>query len=337
MKQTIALIALLFLTGLNSSNAQAQCRRAQATPLIKWNAYTQVRGFYSDNADGFEMRRTKFWVKGNTPVEGLTFKAQTLFRWGSVGQLVLQDVFMQYTTGSFTFKAGQFVPKFSLEWSQPDAYLPISERAKVVDALIPASQTLGRDIGVETLFSPGNGWFKTWLGVYNGKGFNYRPKTDRDYMFTNRTLLSFSIGSLHIHTGGSAVYRKTSGTAYDRISGKNQLFSGIDRRYGLELRLKAGSWHLQTEYLNTRLDRSEARGWYVLTDYDFTDTDNLALSEEQYTDLLPSTIDKPWYIVVYSHYFNQHNFKLMFDNRVQTDHQKTYYQSVLQLQLFFNS
>ena len=155
-------------------------------------------------------------------------------------------------------------------------------------------------------------------------------------MFTDRTVFSFDPGKLQIQTGASAVYRKTSGTVYDRISGKNQLFSGIDRRYGLELQLKAGSWHLQTEYLNTRLGHSEARGWYVLTDYDFTDTDNLALSAEQYTDLLPSTIDKPWYIVAYSHYFNQHNFKLMFDNRVQTGPQKTYYKSVFQLQLFFN-
>lgn len=337
MRSLHIFIILIFLAGLNSNHALAQCRMRHYEPEIKWNAYTQVRGFYSDKAEGFEIRRTKFWIKGDTPLDGLSFKVQTLFRWGNVGQLVLQDVFLEYNTGPITFKAGQFVPKFSLEWSQPDAYLPISERAKVVDALIPASQTLGRDIGVETRFSPGNGWFKTWLGIYNGKGFNYRPKTDRDYMFTNRTLLTFSIGGLQIHAGGSTAYRKTTGAVFNRISGQNQLFAGIDRRFGLELRLKAGNWHLQTEYIKARLGNDESKGWYVLSDYDINPKNNIALSMEQYSDLLASTIDKPWYTVVWSHYFNEHNFKLVFDNRIQTDHGKTYYKSVLQLQLFFNS
>ena len=320
---------------LPQNESYAQCRMRRNTPQVQWNAYMQVRGFYSDQADGIEMRRTKFWIKGRTPIDGLTFKVQTLFRWSSVGQLVLQDVFMEYRSGAFTFKAGQFVPKFSLEWSQPDAYLPISERAKAVDALIPGSQTLGRDIGVEAKFSVGG--FQTWLGIYNGKGFNYRPKTDRDYMFTDRTLLGVSIGDLHINAGGSAVYRKTSGAVFNRISGKGIVFSGIDRRYGLELHLYTRAWHFQAEYLNTRLGRDQAKGWYVMTDYDLNPKNNLTLSVEQYTDLIPATIDKPWYIIVYSHYFNKHNLKLMFDNRVQTDHQKTYYKSVLQLQLFFNS
>ena len=62
MKRTIAFIALLFLIGLNTSNAQTRCRRARVTPMVKWNGYTQVRSFYSDKADGFEMRRTKFWL-----------------------------------------------------------------------------------------------------------------------------------------------------------------------------------------------------------------------------------------------------------------------------------
>lgn len=91
---------------------------------------------------------------------------------------MLQDVYGEYRLPFGIVRAGQFVPDFSLERSQGDAYIPVIERAAVVNALIPSGDTYARDIGTKFVFQPKGSGFHTSFGVYNGKGKRSRTKTD---------------------------------------------------------------------------------------------------------------------------------------------------------------
>jgi len=140
-----------------------------------------------------------------------------------------------------------------------------------------------------------------------------------------------------IGSGGSAVYREIHDAQFSKIMGSTKMFSGIDRRYGLETRFYGPGWSLQGEYLNARLENIQSDGWYVLAAANITNKDIIAVSAERLNDHVGTTIDKPWYILAYSHLFDKHNLKLMVDNRLHTDNGNSFYKSVLQIQIFFNN
>jgi phosphate-selective porin len=77
-----------------------------------------------------------------------SYKVQVLFTSFLQERLFLQDARVTYKTGQFSFDFGQYIPKYSLEWTQPDYKIPAIERARVINTLSP-NGTLGvRDIGV---------------------------------------------------------------------------------------------------------------------------------------------------------------------------------------------
>ena len=306
---------------------------------VEWNGYLQTR--FSDDFrsnSGFSIRRAKLWLDGPVPaLENLYFRVQGIFRYQTSGTFILQDVYGEYTLPFGFVRAGQFVPDFSLERSQSDAYLPLIERAAVDNALIPAGDTYARDIGAEFVIQPKGSGFHTSFGFYNGNGGNTKSNEDRQFLYTNRTTYEVSFtNNLSWTSGFSVAYRDKKDLAFPSILGSGKIFSGQDFRWGLETHLKSSRWEVQAEYILADLGNHKYYGYYAFGDYDLDRLNQVVLSTEKLDVLNPSCPGEPWYIVGYSHFFNGQKFKLMVDARTQYLSDRTNYGGTVQCQIFFN-
>ena len=154
---------------------------------VPWGGYIQARFAQSNDVTGFSIRRTKLWLDGAAPVgKGFHYKVQGLFRPPNGGAFTLQDACLEYRTSMGFLRAGQMVPDFSLERSQPDAEIPLSERAAVINTLIPSATTGARDIGMEVALRPNAARWHATFGVFNGNGGNASQNEDRHFLGTGR-------------------------------------------------------------------------------------------------------------------------------------------------------
>ncbi len=303
----------------------------------KWNGYMQTR-FADDYRDltGFSIRRAKLWVKGKAPLPGNWFyKVQGLFRYQTGGAYSLQDVYAEYRRHEWSIRLGQQVPDFSLQRSQPDYAIPVIERGRVIDALIPAAETGARDIGARALVNLPENRGHVSLGIFNGNGGNQSGNEDRDFLFTHRLVYRLNTGQFSAAFGYSLAYRRTVGLKFKKILG-NHPFTGDDFRWGLEARFRGKQWQLQGEYLETHLENRRAWGYYLLADLLLPGKNRAVFSLDKYRDLNPATDDHPWFIIGLNHRFAGDRAKLMLDQRVQFADRQTHYLTSLQLQLFFN-
>lgn len=328
---TIALTFLIIIVTFGSLFA--------APPKITWNGYLQTR--FSDNFldnTGFSIRRAKVWVDGPTPVDSnLYFRMQGIFRYQTSGTFMLQDVFAEYRLPFGFVRAGQFVPDFSLERSQGDAYIPIIERAAVVNTLIPTASTYARDIGAEFVFQPKGSGFHTSFGIYNGNGGNAKSNEDRQFLYTNRTTYDIRFSdNLSWTNGFSVAYRDKKDLSFPGIFGSGRIFSGEDFRWGLESHLKSTRWDIQAEYIQADLADVRSHGYYVLGDYVCDSKNGIALSTEELNVPTPLCSPDPWYIVDYTHYFSGQKEKIIVDARTQHADNRSIYGATVQFQLYFN-
>jgi phosphate-selective porin len=306
---------------------------------VSWGGYLQTR--FSDDFrsnSGFSIRRAKLWIDGPAPdVTNLTFRMQGIFRYQTSGTLMLQDVYGEYKLPFGFVRAGQFVPDFALERQQGDAFIPLIERAAVVNSLIPSGDTYARDVGAEFVLEPKGSGFHTSFGIYNGNGGNTKSNEDRQFLYTNRTTydIQFSDAVSWI-SGFSVAYRDKKDLSFPSILGSGKTFSGKDFRWGLETHFKLKSWELQAEYIQADLENHKSYGYYVFGDYDFDNLNEVVLSTEKLVVVNPAYPSDPWYIVGYSHFFNGQKFKVMVDAREQSVSDRTNYGGTVQLQIFFN-
>ncbi len=310
-----------------------------ASPKIAWNGYLQTRfsDNFLDNA-GFSVRRAKLWVEGPAPVDSnLFFRIQGIFRYQTGGTFMLQDVYGEYKLPFGFIRAGQFVPDFSLERSQSDAYLPLIERAAVDNALVPAADAYARDVGAEIVFQPDGSGFHASFGVYNGNGGNMKSNEDRQFLYTNRTTYDISFTNNISWTNGFSIsYRDKKNLTFPGILGNGKTFSGRDFRWGLETHLRARVWEVQGEYIQADLENQKSYGYYAFAGYKVDSMNEIVISTEKLQDLNPSCLPAPWYIVGYSHFFNGQKEKVMIDARGQNTGSGTNYGTTVQFQLFFN-
>ncbi len=251
-------VLLLFLcgavVGIFPRPIQAQIK------VVDFNGYLQVRSIGSRAGGAVSLRRTKLWIKGHDSTLPVSFKVQSLFRWSGKGELDLQDAYAEYSPASFQLRVGQFVPDFSLEWCQPDAAIPLLDRARVVDALIPGSRTMGREIGAQVrVVKPRLGLTETF-GLFKGDGASVRDQPNRDYLLTNRIVFDLTPGGWPLQTGYSAAYRRISAGEFPSLLGPGVLYSGTGLRQGVEGRLKIQGWTLQGEYFRADLAEKRSRG-----------------------------------------------------------------------------
>lgn len=305
---------------------------------VEWNGYLQYR--FSDNyldQTNFSVRRAKFWVFGNLPLESgdsWNYKLQAIFRQQVNYNFLLQDVLVSYKTNGIEFTAGQFVPDFSMQRKQPDYVIPLVERSIAVNSLVPAAETMARDIGLEAKYINSFGSFS--VGLFNGNGANNISKT-KNFLIVNRGLLSLLNNSdAKLNLGYNLSYRYAKDLQFSKIFENNYSFTGKDFRFGIEEKLNLGNFELQSEYIEAHLDNQKAYGYYILADYLIALKHLAAISVEQLNDLNPETSNEPWYIISYSYLANENDIKLSLDNRFQIINNKTNFLTTIQLQYFFN-
>ncbi len=324
---------------LSSALLIMMSRVSFAQQKVAWNGYLQTR--FSDDflsTTGFSIRRAKMWIAGPTPVDSnLSFRMQGIFRYQTSGTFMLQDVYAQYRLPFGFVRGGQFVPDFSLERSQSDAYLPIIERAAVDNTLIPTASTYARDIGAEFVFQPAATGLHTSFGIYNGNGGNTKSNEDRQFLYTNRTTYEVRVTERLSWTSGfSASYRDKSNLAFPGILGNGKTFSGKDFRWGLETHLQSAKWEIQGEYIQADLGNVKSYGYYVLGDYMCDSKNEITASTEALNVPIPTSSTTPWYIIGYSHLFAGQKEKLIVDVRTQRANNRSNYEATAQFQIFFN-
>jgi hypothetical protein len=305
----------------------------------EWNGYAQIR--LSDQFQktaGFSIRRAKLWIDGPAPlIDSLFYRVQGIFRYQTSGTFMLQDVYAEYRLPFGFIRGGQFVPDFSLERAEGDAYLPLVERANVVNTLIPSGNTYARDIGAEFVVQPPRSGFHISAGIYNGNGGNTKSNEDMRFLYTNRTTYNFHFtDSFSWENGFSLAYRNKSGLKFPAILGKDSSFSGSDFRWGVETHMVADKWEIQSEYIRAYLNQRIAYGYYAFADYDLTPKNQIVLSIEKLNVPNPDSLSQPWYIAGYSHFFNGQKIKIMTDAGAQfVNDDVVNYSAVIQFQIFF--
>jgi phosphate-selective porin len=330
-KITVSLLTTLLLI----SSAQVSLSQAKA----EWGGYLQTR--FSDDFrsnTGFSIRRAKLWLDGPVPdVTNLSFRMQGIFRYQTSGTFMLQDVYGEYRMPFGFVRAGQFVPDFALERQQGDAFIPLIERAAVINTLIPTGDCYARDIGAEFVLEPKRSGFHTSFGVYNGNGGNTKSNEDRQFLYTNRTTYDIRFtDNLSWTNGFSVAYRDKNDLSFPSILGSGKTFSGEDFRWGVETHLKSKSWEIQGEYIQADLENQKSHGYYVFGDYDLDSLNEVVLSTEKLEVTNATYSSEPWYIAGYSHFFSGQKLKLMVDARTQYMSDRTNYGGTVQVQIFFN-
>ncbi|HEX2867748.1 MAG TPA: hypothetical protein VHO03_11940 [Ignavibacteriales bacterium] len=285
----------------------------------------------------FTVRRAKFWATGLllTDEGNWSYKLQANFHQQVKYQFLLQDVLVNYKLNNFEATAGQFVPDFNLQRKQPDFAIPLDERADVVNALVPAAETMARDIGVEVKYGDSKtGTFS--FGFFNGNGAN-TVSNQRNFLYVNRgNLLILNNSDSKVELGYNLSYRKVHHLQFGKIYGNNISFTGSDFRFGFEEKLNLGNFELQSEYIETHLGNQKAFGFYALADYLFAEKTLVTLSIEKLNDLNPGTVDDPWYVTGFSYLIKKNDIKLSLDNKFQFTSDKTNVLTTLQIQYFFN-
>ena len=299
------------------------------------NGYLQYR--FTDNyldQTNFSIRRAKLWAEGTLPLnlQEWGYKVQAQFYNKQNFLFQLQDAFLTYSISSFKITAGQFVPEFTMQRKQSDYLIPFTERANVITYLVPSSETMGRDIGVQADYKEKYGGIS--FGFFNGNGAN-TVSNKRNFLLTNRGYFNYNNNSNELQFGYSLSYRKDNGLVFSNILGSSTNFSGKDFRYGFDFRIKLSVFEFQSEYLEGHLGSKKAKGFYALADYLITNKNLIAVSIEQLNDLNPSTVDKPWYKVGYSYLIKGNFIKISLDNQFQFLNDKTNVMTTLQVQYFF--
>lgn len=308
--------------------------RASAQDSLEWDGYLQVRYTRTSQADSaFSVRRAKFWIAGKLP-ERFSYRVQARFSSPLSGALMLQDAWLAHPLGPVGLQAGQMVPSFSLERTQPDYVLPVVERARVVDALVPAAESSARDVGVQ-LRVPLSAHVRAFAGLFDGTGANQLQTRPHGYLVTQRTAVAGGLGhGVLAEIGYSLAMRQARDLVFKRIFGDELPYTGQDFRWGVDAQLVHPRWRVQGEYLQADLERLTAWGWYAFATYRPGANDELVAQAQYYHDLSPHPAESPWFGPGWNHFFRGDRAKLMLAGQARFDPDSTAYSAVAQLQLF---
>jgi len=327
------LIVILFL-GITFS---VLGQETQSMKKVDWNGYVQLRASSNfENNTSVMLRRLKFWVR-STPdfFSNWSYKVQVLFTSWMQEKFFLQDVKIGYKKGLFSVDLGQFIPRYGLQWTQPDYHIAVIERANVINSLFPNASLGIRDLGGQINFHTKNKLLETSLGVFNGYGIMEYRFNSGGYLLTHRTAFNIPFMKNKLQFGYSLQFREAEDLNLKHLLPDSVLFTGQDFRYNIFAMYEVKYWALQAEYLTADLDGKKAQGFYVLSTINFQKS-QFVLGVEQYEDLIAETNDKPFYRIGYNYLINKDKIKLFFDNYFQIidGSMENYYASV-QLQIFF--
>ncbi len=286
-----------------------------ATPPgnTEFKGYIQIRAEDNFNGHaGFLLRRLKMWLRSNPKLSPWSYKIQATMSGLSGEKFFLQDVKIGYRLGNFSCDLGQFVPQFSLQRFQHDYRLPVLERAKVINVLIP-NGTLGvRDVGLQLNYENARSQVKTHLGIFNGYGIKQFRSNNKGYLLTHKTSLSLFHGMRHFEMGYSLQYRKADRLPLKSILPDSVRFSGNDFRYNFFVMFQEKCLAIQAEYLHAIFGGYRAWGYYVLGSLTLR-KHQIAFEFEEYKDAIQATADTPFARVDYNYLWQSYKTKLSFD------------------------
>jgi len=332
MKRIFVIVLFLRILFFGSLHAEG----SRKSSGIDWNGYIQLRGSTNFNDHyAFSLRRLKLWLYSDscfsTP---WSFKVQTTFSSFTKERFFLQDVKAGYHAGNFFLEMGQFVPQYSLQRFQHDYLLPVIERAKVINLLIPDG-TLGvRDLGVQASFESKNHLVRTSIGIFNGYGILEYRLNNAGFLITHKTSIQIPIKNNLLRTGYSFQYRKAEHLRIPFVLPDSVFFSGHDVRFNIFAMFSSRILDIQGEYLNAMFDGSPAYGYYILSTIKFN-KNQIVFSWEEYRDLIVDTPDHPCFRIGYNHLFKDHKLELSADNFFRMEDSGTEYFASIQFQIFF--
>jgi hypothetical protein len=334
---SVKLICLrYFLTFLMFISLTSLSAQDKSTSKVTWNGYAQLRFTNNFNdVNSFAMRRMKLWVKFTPEFDNhWGYKVQTTITSIQNEKFMLQDVEAFYQITHFKLNLGQFVPHYSLQRFQPDFTIPLTERAEVINALIPNGTLGARDIGIEGNYTSTTQKLQTWLGIFNGHGIKDYKLDNEGILLTQKT--AFEIFNNHLYAGYSIMFRRADQLRLSHIMPDSVIYSGNDFRYNLFTQWHSKMWNVQAEYLQANLDGKIADGWYLLANVNLG-KNQLVASWNKYNDVIESTVNDPEFHLGYNYLANGDKLKLMLDNGIIVDDDAiNEYFMTLQLQLFFN-
>jgi hypothetical protein len=326
----LLLVLLGILISLTASYAQNE------NP--EFHGYIQSRFTYNDgNSSSFMIRRAKLWLDGKAPMaDNITYKMQVVYRSANDENFYFQDAFADVKWNFGFLRVGKFVPNFTLQRMQSDAFIPVLERANVINNLIHGDKTSAREIGVEGNFDLLNSNLKLSLGIFNGNQKVPGNNISNDLLYT--TKISYDIlkdKEELINIGASFAYRYLDNQTLSKIFPTNENITGNDYRYGFQTEIKLSKFDFQSEFVNANIIKKNAWGYYAYAGYYLSDDFQLLAQVEKYKDLNPTSNDNEWYLVGLNYYFTQKN-KLMADYKTQFNGNGNINIAEIQYQIFFN-
>ncbi len=222
---------------------------------------------FGEEADGSKFRTARIIAEGSLN-ESIEYKASYDFAGGTNNKL--KDVYMAFKdVPGGNLRVGQFKEPMSLEQQTSAANTTFMERSGA-DRLVP-----GRNIGIMLYDSCASGKVNWAGGIFRDDGSDTGADSGAhgDYIFTARvsgTALQKDATHL-VHVGASGRRQYFQGNAYDvafngETNGSTQTLSRVNvaadsaDTYGLEAAWVSGPLSIQSELLQTQVDRDGASG-----------------------------------------------------------------------------
>lgn len=304
----------------------------------EFHGYIQSRFTYNDgSSSSFMIRRAKLWLDGKAPMtDNITYKMQVVYRSTTDDNFYFQDAFADVKWNFGFLRVGKFVPNFTLQRMQSDAFIPVLERANVINNLIHGDKSSAREIGIEGNFDLLQSNLKLSLGIFNGNQKVPGNNISNNLLYTTKLSYNFLNGKEDVlNIGASFSYRYLDNQTLSKIFPSNKNIKGNDYRYGFQTELKLNQFDFQSEFVNANIINQNAWGFYAYAGYYLSNEFQLLVKIEKYKDLNPQTNDNEWYLIGLNYYFTQKN-KLMADYKIQFNGDCNINIAEIQYQIFFN-
>ncbi|MBB3186804.1 porin [Microbacter margulisiae] len=311
----------------------------QDEKFVNLNGYLQTRlSSNFDNSTEFTIRRAKLWVYGEIPnLSFITYKMQAVYTSFKSESFVFQDAFADiHTPGYGYLRVGRFVPDFMLQRMQPDYEIPVLERADVISDMTINEKEMGREVGLQYTFQHKSLPLHFSFGIFNANVEQPAHSKDNLLLYTSRVAYKvIDKGNSWLDIGGSFAYRHLDKMTLTTIYQPDSVISGNDFRWGIESQWHWNNFELQGEYVQAKINKDKADGWYALADYTIHKKYQVVALAQKYNDLNPITSNNAWYGVGFNVQLSG-NTKLMSDLKTQDTDSGRKYLGDLQLQIFFN-
>jgi phosphate-selective porin len=325
MKRAAALCALLLL--------QAGLATAAEPAAPELDGYLQTRFDSTGGNAGFSVRRAKLWLSGDAPGEyGISYKLQGVYRSFKDTGFYFQDAYLQKSVSAFTLRAGRFVPDFSAQRAQPDSFIPVLERALVVNGFSFGHDGSAREAGAQAAYEAKNKNLYLSAGAFNADQNVPGTNSGTDLLYVSKAEWRLLQGEDYLRLGLSGAARHLERSSLFPLSASTAPVSGSDRRGGFSISARRGAFEAQGEYLGARSAGKTSWGSYAYVAGNFYGGFQALGQLEAYKPW--GAAAQRWGTIGFNYLLSQKN-KVMADYRFRTDSGRRTPEFRVQLQGYF--